>query len=212
MNPQTLSYQRLRQLIGWLAFAISIGCVLGGLIFGNHHVMNSISAYYYTNMKDYLEGILALVGAFLLTYYGYDKLDRVVASISGASAIGVALFPTARDITNIGIFNLPSAISDKFHVISASLLFLSIAFMSGFLFTKTGGKSLTPMKIARNTIYISCSIIIMVCIAIFVLCGLINPTWTASSYIILILETIMLFSFGVSWLVKGEVILKDTDI
>jgi uncharacterized protein (DUF983 family) len=88
-----------------------------------------------------------------------------------------------------------------------------LAYFSICLFTKTNSQQPTPEKLIRNKIYKYCgyaivgSIIVMI---IFVVTKRIFdysvPLWLD---VIFWLETIAVFSFGFSWIVKGKVLFKD---
>ena len=47
-------------------------------------------------MRNILVASLCVLGTFLLTYQGYDKLDSRITNVCGAATIGVALFPTSN--------------------------------------------------------------------------------------------------------------------
>jgi hypothetical protein len=49
-------------------------------------------------MRNVLVASLCVLGTFLLTYKGYDKLDSRITNVCGAATIGVALFPTSNRI------------------------------------------------------------------------------------------------------------------
>ena len=173
MDSLTVSYLTLRKLIGILGMFLAFICVIGGLIVTGT-IEKSISAYYYTVMRDVMVGVLITSGAFLLTYKGYDFKDNLVSSIAGVSGIRVALFPAEYRII---------------HLIFAMIFFLSLAYMSYFQFTLGNNK--------RNRIYKICGIVIVVSLILF-------PISKSIPYSILILETIMLLSFGFSWYTKGR--------
>lgn len=209
-EPIIISYKNLRIAIGALALFIAFGCIFGGLLFGNIGVQSSISAYYYTNMRDFLEGTLLGVGVFLLTYYGYSKLDRILSSAAGLMGICIALFPTYNAPGPVGIFQIDPMVSFYLHMGSAAAFFLLLAYISLFLFTKTGPTVMTDRKKIRNIIYKVCGITILASCLLFGLLGLVfGQAWIQSNYIIIILETVMLMAFGVSWITKGEAIFGD---
>jgi hypothetical protein len=57
----------------------------------------SISAYYYSGMRDVLVGILSAIGVFLVTYKISERnLDNTASLAAGVAAGLVALFPTSR--------------------------------------------------------------------------------------------------------------------
>ncbi len=82
--------------------------VLGKICyFHDPGIQDSISSYYYTDMRDVLVGSLWAIGVFLFSYRGYDTLegpqlrrlfgtstDFLASSLAGICAVGVAIFPT----------------------------------------------------------------------------------------------------------------------
>jgi hypothetical protein len=206
---EIISYKHLRRLIGFLAFLLPIGCLFGGLAFSGLPIQSSISYYYHTPMQDLLVGILVGVGFFLISYYGYDFQDRLVNSLSGITAMLIAFNPCLGPQDPVGMFQIPAQVSNIIHLISAGSFFFLLAYNSYFLFTKPEGLTLTLNKIKRNTLYRVVGIIIISCM---VLLGILNIFFAPLLNVlplVFTLETIMLFSFGVSWLVKGETIWAD---
>jgi hypothetical protein len=89
-----VSYLNLRLCIGVLGIALPFILRIGSAIFPPDPY--SVSAYYYSAMRNILVASLCVLGIFLLTYQGYDKLDSRITNICGAATIGVALFPTSN--------------------------------------------------------------------------------------------------------------------
>lgn len=60
-------------------------------------LLDSVSAYYYTEGMFYFVGILLALGVFLVMYRGYGNkhklLDRYAVRIAGVAATAVAIFP-----------------------------------------------------------------------------------------------------------------------
>ena len=109
---------------------------------------------------------------------------------------------------------VPTIIDNSFsahvHLISASLFFLVLAYFALFLFTKSTG-NLTPQKKKRNRIYKTCGYIMLACILLLFLYFAIPCLGTRLENYkpVIFLETIALWAFGISWLIKGEFLLKD---
>lgn len=204
-NNLIISYLTLRKSIGILGIVLPFVCIIGGLLFGNQHIENSISAYYMTNMRDIMVAVLVAAGTFLISYKGYDQTDDILSTIAGISAICVAFFPMAYVIPG-NIFNIQMPFLNTLHYISASLFFIVLSIISFFQFTKHSGK-MTRYKKIRNIIYRSSGIIMFVSIIITFLEKI--TSWDGGYSFVLIMEIIMLIAFGVSWLVKGETFLKD---
>lgn len=207
-----ISYKALRRLIGILGILLPFICMLGGWLFANDSVQPSISLYYYTNMRDFLVGLLFVVSLFLMTYKGTFNIDMVVTTITGIAGLCVATFPCYNEQyegQRVGIFQLYPETSNVVHLTCAALFFLLLAINSYFLFTRIID-AVTPQKLKRNTIYRVCGIVIFGClIGLFVSMIFLTPEQRANIRIVLILETIALLAFGVSWLVKGQTIWPD---
>jgi hypothetical protein len=210
-NRLIISYMTLRQAIGVLGVLLPLAVMLlGG---GFEHIKDSISAYYYSSAQDIFVGTLAIVGAFLVAYKGYDRKDQIVTSLSGLCALGVAVFPCGdTPKPTSGIFKLDDALSRHIHVAFAVTLFLLLAYTSLFLFTKTRDKeSMTPRKKLRNVFYRICGTIMVVALAaggVFWLAP--GLTQSVGFPPILVVEALCLGAFGISWLLKGEAILGDS--
>ena len=203
MNKMALSHIGLRKILGWLGLALPVLCVIGGWLAGQSG--NSISAYYGTNMRDLFVGVLFLTGFFMITYKGYDKKDDIITTIGGVASIVTAFFPCCS--SELSIWMLPDSISSLFHLVGAITLFASFGFMSYFQFTKTDG-NMTDQKKKRNVIYRTCGIVI----AAMILYTPLGAFWIDHTYglsTILVVETIMLVAFAISWFTKGEALLKD---
>lgn len=208
------SYLSLRRCIGILGIMLPLVNIFGGWFISHAPVRVSLSAYYYTNMRDFFVGMLCVVALFLITYKGYSRIDQIITSVTGAFGLGVAVFPCSNEqfpFQKAGLFQLSMNISDTIHLICAVAFLTLLALNLLFLFTMTGPeKQMTKRKRWRNTIYIICGIIILVSISGAALCTLlINKELLEKYRVTLIFETFALISFGVSWLIKGQTLLKD---
>lgn len=204
----TVDTKRLRVMIGVLGMLLPWMVALICLSW-----VESISCTYYSL---YAVGtfmvILGSASMLLISYKGYDNIDDTTSTIAGIFGLLICLFPMTyveEPSITTGVLHLPSNISNIFHCISAFGFFGVLAFMSFFLFTKTDNKdSMTKKKKIKNIIYRVCGIG-MLCSFLLLLLNFIpnlpiyNLTW--------IVETIALFFFGVSWIVKANAIpfLKD---
>jgi hypothetical protein len=207
------SYLAMRRLIGILGISLPFIVVIGGFTQGEPVLEGSISGYYYTHMRDLYVGILSGVALFLISYRGYETIDDIVVVMSGVFAVGMVLFPTAMftgKAVKVGMFLIDDTISERIHLTFGTLFFLALSFNSLFLFTRRHPGVMGREKKRRNVIYRWCGIVMIfsiVCIAIYT--TLLRRTSLAETYPVLILETVALFAFGVSWLVKGNTLFKD---
>jgi hypothetical protein len=208
-----ISYLGMRRIIGFLGIGLPVIVVLGGYIQNGVVIQGSISGYYYTNMRDFYVGLLFSVSLFLLSYKGYERIDDIVGNMSGIFAMGAVIFPTSMfsgKVVKVGIFLIDDNISEYLHLIFAALFFLSLAFNSLFLFTRHEGFMLSREKKKRNVVYIICGLVMlisMLCTTAYTL--LLRDTVLSKMNPVLVLETISLFSFGISWLVKGNTLFRD---
>lgn len=207
------SYLSLRRMIGILGMALPVIVVAGGYILDGERVQASISGYYYTNMRDFYVGLLCAVALFLISYAGYAKIDNVTGTVSGLFALGMIVFPTSKfsgEPVRVGIFLINDIVSAYLHLTFAALFFLSMSFFSLFLFTRRGPGALGREKRRRNLLFRTCGIVMLVSMAGIVIYSLgLKTTSITSTNPVLILESIALFAFGVSWLVKGNTLFKD---
>lgn len=215
-NPNIIiSYITQRRLIGIMGILLPFICIAGGLLFSGTAIQESVSVYYYSNMRDFFVGLMSVVSIFLITYKGYETIDNMVTSLSGLAGFGVFIFPcfySGYPIQPVGIFQLSPGISNIIHILCAAIFFLLLSINSFFLFTrsKTLPDDYTLNKIIRNRIYRCCGIIIFVSLILLLLLSLLfGQTWVEHNKIPMILEIIMLLAFGVSWLVKGETLFRD---
>ena len=208
-----ISYLTLRKCVGILGIAFPIILIVGSLISGScEEVQTSISSYYHTIMRDIFVGVISAIALFLFAYKGYDN-DNIAGNLASVFALGVAFFPTKFD----GPFSLclPNSIDTKIfgtlHFVSAAGFFLVLAYFSLFLFTKSGS-SPTPEKLKRNVVYKVCGIVMLLCIVLIgvYLIFLEDKLPALQNHDpVFWLETIALWAFGISWLVKGELLLAD---
>ena len=88
-----VSYLTLRQMIGWIGLLMPVAVRLGAIFFEGIYSTDSISAYYYTGMRDVFVSTLVLVGVLLTCYRTPAWHDNLLAIVAGLAAIGIGLFP-----------------------------------------------------------------------------------------------------------------------
>jgi hypothetical protein len=203
----------LRNRLGVLGMLLPILTLFFNLVFGRGYnpagVLTSISATHYSSGYIFFEGLMILVGLFLISYHGYDIKDRTATKLAGASAIALTLFPCALDGAETRNFvMLAQNITNPIHLASAGLFFGSLVFMIGFQFTKTGeGITVQPKsrKWRRNILYRTCAAVMLCALVI----GFGGSRLFAMPYLVIIGEAVALWAFGVAYLTKGGLILRD---
>jgi hypothetical protein len=208
-QPLVRSYLFLRKGVGIIGVALPFVLILGKIVLESPGISGSISAYYYSVMRDVFVGSLWAIAVFLICYR-YDVPDDIASTLAGICAIGVSLFPTAPDVDATA---RQSAIGWA-HLSFASCFFLILALMVIFLFRRTDQENPTRRKQQRNIVYLSCGSAILACVVfaafIVLVPSLAGVTWLQRLHPIFWLESLSIFSFGIAWFVKGETfILKD---
>jgi hypothetical protein len=201
-----ISYLGLRRGIGLVGTALPFVLALGGLLSGLPGLEPSISAYYHTPMRDVFVGSLCAIAVFLASYRGPERADDLLGDVACASAIGVALLPTTpADPTPA------ERLVGALHYASAAVFFLSLAAFCLWLFRKTSpARAPTARKLQRNRVYTVCGWVILGCMAGILLAKQVLPAaWVDRLAVVFWLEAAAVLAFGVSWLVKGELLLAD---
>ena len=159
------SYLFMRKCVGYIGIALPIVLLVGTMILGNNfRIWDTISGYYYHETRNIFVGSLCAIAIFLISYR-YEHLDDIVSTVAGASAIGVALFPTAPDPPLD-----PTAqqrMIGMVHLSFAGFFLGTLALMTILLFRKSDKKNpkdRTSEKRLRNWVYLGCGIAILLLI------------------------------------------------
>ncbi|PRY35818.1 DUF998 domain-containing protein [Umezawaea tangerina] len=195
------SYLFLRRAIGFVGVLLPFVVVVGSLLAGDG-LLDSISGYYYSPMRNVFVGAMCAVGVFLLSYRGYDRLDNTTATVAGFAAIGVGLFPTTPE----GGHTPLQGVVGVLHLVFAAFFFLPLAYFCLVLFRKSDKSRPTVRKVQRNRVYAVSGAVILGCLALIVVVNLFPDTGLHPA---LWLESAAILAFGFAWLTKGEAILGD---
>jgi hypothetical protein len=211
--PLVMSYLAQRLLIGVLAVLLPVVVVIVNWLIG-YGFQESVSGYYYTPMRNVFVGTLCAIGVFLVSYDGYDLTDRLITDAAGVCAICVSFFPTTPSPATahqvvIGDIHLGFAVTAFVALAVMSLRFakreptpagLDLWRRVKYAFGFTGpGLSSTPRW--ELLVYRLSGLVIVVCVVLAYALSSIH-------YSLLVLEWLLLWSFGVSWFVKGKKLLS----
>lgn len=208
-----VSYLTLRQMIGWIGLLMPIAVRLGAFLFEGVYSSSSISAYYYTGMRDVFVSTLVLVGVLLTCYRSPAWQDNAVAIAAGLAAIGIGLFPTDPKFAAEILQKYPEMSEAKcyinrgilgFHFIFVISFFALSFYLVYFRFSAFTPSAPTRQKLQRNKIYKVCGIAMLVA---FIAIGVLVATDRSAS--IFWPETLAVIAFAAAWLVKGQTVLKD---
>ena len=224
-NELVLSFLSVRRAIGLLGYFLPLVLIVYGL-WSPDGILGSISAYYYTPMREVFVGTLCAQAVFLWSYEGYRDpdpaliTDRNIARLAAIGVLLVALMPTAEanaykaaeaapvtmdrpvDCT-LAQCLLGDQTASMIHNLGAFLFFGALAVFCLVLFVKGGTE--TPEKRARQRIYRICGWIIIAAMALMAVVSLGGLTERlAHLRPIFWLEVAASFAFATSWLVKGD--------
>ena len=208
-----VSYLTLRQMIGWAGLLMPIAVRLGAVLFEGIGSTDSISAYYYTGMRDVFVSTLVLGGALLSCYRSPAPSDNAVAIIGGLAAIGIGLFPMDPTYAPEILRKYPDMVADKcymtrgllgYHFLFVGTFFALTFYLVYFRFSAFTPAQPTREKILRNKVYKVCGAAMLVA---FVAIGLLAVLRKGES--IFWPETVAVSAFAIAWLVKGQMFLKD---
>lgn len=222
-DPAVTSQQTLRRVIGLLGIMLPVLLYVYLYIatgFNHTKPLESISHYYYTRGNGIFIIIISMMAVFLLIYKGKNRVDFYVSSIAGIFALCVIMFPTDNITTCCDSGKEYSIAFIKehegriiFHLVSAAIFLLCLAYMSFFLFTKSDQPptARTKAKHSRNRLYRVCGVIMVLAMLVIFLGfrKVINEDFYDKNHLTFWMESVAVLSFGISWLTKGEMILKD---
>jgi hypothetical protein len=204
-----VSYLTLRKAVGILGIALPFVLAFGGMLIDKPGIQSSISSYYHTGMRDIFVGTLCAIAVFLMSYKGYEPKDDRAGVLACIFAVGVALLPTAPDSDPTSRQKLIG----HFHLLFAVLFFLTLAYFSLRLFTKTDKTKVpTRRKLQRNVVYKACGYTMLAALILIVILAFLQGQAILEVKrlaLVFWLESIAIVAFGISWLTKGEAILKD---
>ena len=203
------SYLIMRVLIGLLGIALPFALVLvDGLWFdGDPFPRDSLSAYYYSGVRELFVGTLVATGVFLVTYKVAERgLDNTLSTVAGAAVLVVALFPTARPSDAVPLTPLQQHLHEHvvsaLHFTAAGVFIVSLAVISYFFGVREGARPVRPDKRSPafwRRYHWLCAGAIAAALAWIVVTQITGSPRTS----LLIGETVSAWAFGASWLMKG---------
>jgi predicted tellurium resistance membrane protein TerC len=205
----------MRTLVGALGVALPVLLLLGdGFIFhGTQPARGSLSAYYFSGMRDLFVGLLFAIAVFLVCYKAFERsLDNTLTIVAGLAAIGVALFSTHRPgKMDIPLTPLQHRLGEPtvttVHYVSAGIFIVCLAVISLFFGIREGKRpqqrdghraKMSPAFWRR--FHIACASFIGLAL---VFIGVSEFLHWFTGYSLIIGESAAVFAFGASWLAKG---------
>ena len=192
-NP-ALTYRNMRAIIGYVGLALPVVLLLSGAVDG--HVESSLSAYYYTDAGNVFTGALCVIGVFLLAYRLRSwAVDNLATSLAGLAALGVAFFHAAPQHATLNQLRLADV-----HLTCAAALFILLGAISLFIFPR----DVLPSDRWRANCYRALGALIWLAIVLMPTLNWLASSFYDSNHVFLILETVCVMAFAVSFILKGH--------
>ncbi len=197
------TYINLRIGLMWLAIALPLMLWISGFFEGRLEPYGSMSAYYFTPMRNLFVGVLFSIGSFLFLYKGFSNWENHALNLAGLFAIGIALLPT---MPPPGLEKPDEFISPRMHGICAVLFFFTIAYVCVFrskdtLHLMSDEKLVTRYRRIYKTL--GTLMVLLPLLAAGLVFGLQMNLDPEQKYIVFIVELVAVWVFGTYWLTKS---------
>lgn len=214
-DPGTARYVRsfliMRVLVGALGVALPFALVLiDGVWFdGDPFPRTSLSAYYYSGVRELFVGSLSAIGVFLIAYKVAEvNLDNSLSLLAGVAVLGVALFPTGRPAETVRLMPLQDRLGESLvsaiHYGAAVVFIVSLAVISYFFGKREGKRPPTPNRRRSPRFWRDFHWACAGVIAAALVWILVTELWDVGpDKSLLYGEAVSVCAFGVSWLWKG---------
>ncbi len=217
-RPADFSYLGLRETIGWVGIIMPIAVWTIGSRQGlDPSVYDTVSAHYYSWARDLFVGSMALIGALIYFYRAPNKIDTVVAKITGIAGILIGIMPMAHKPA-MNASNDYTLIQNL-HFYPVTLFFLGGIYLVIFSFKRISTDQISKgipttltqreldnirKRTLRNQIYFFCGIIMIIGGIVLGLANILDKYFTFQGGWRYYPETAMIASFATAWLIKGQ--------
>lgn len=202
------SYLFMRTLIGIVGVALPFVLVLGDAWYfdATPFWRGSLSAYYFSPLRDVFVGSLSAIAVFLITYKVVEAtLDNTLSVVAGLAAVVVAVFPTkpgdeqaiTRFQERVGV-----DLSQTVHFVAAFVFITALAAICWLFGVREGRREPRPGKRSPTFwrwFHWTCSLVIVASLVFVGAAELFDGPDDA----LLIAETVSVLAFATSWFVKG---------
>jgi hypothetical protein len=192
----------LRRAIGWIGTLLPIVVIVGDAAFCSGPLPNSLSDYYYTPMRNILVGALCVLGVFLLLYDVSARVDRWITNAAGIGVLGVAFLPGSPPVPHL---TTSQEVIGNLHVFFAAIAFVGLAAtMWRFAYAVSDGPDAPPPS-PRGALFYRVSACVMLGFVILSGVAILLPLSIQNAVLAIYdTEALAIFTFGISWLVKGR--------
>lgn len=203
-SPYVTAWLGHRLAIGLMGIAMPLILIVGEHVLFSRDVVDfpraSLSAYYYSGLRDVFVGTLVATGVFLITFHlTRADTDNVITVVSGVAALAVAFDPTGPERGEVappwarlvGVHT-----TQVIHSVSACVFIAGLALMSARFALHTGRRALSWLHIA-------CSVLMVAAAAAALIAGAAGVQHVGRFSGLLLVELVCTYAFGVSWLLRG---------
>ena len=176
--------------------------IVGDAAFSSGPLPNSLSDYYYTPMRNILVGSLCVLGVFLVLYDVSVRADRWITNAAGVGVLGVAFLPGSPPVAHL---TTSQEVIGNLHVFFAAIAFVGLAAtMWRFAAAISDGPD-APAPSPRAAVLYRASACVMLGFVIASGVAILLPLSVQNSTLAIYdFEALAIFTFGVTWLVKGR--------
>ncbi|MCK8463513.1 hypothetical protein MUY35_06585 [Aliiroseovarius sp. S1339] len=223
-NPDMSTVLRLRRAIGAIGLTLPFVLIANVFLF-DVPMQDSISAFFFTELREVFVSASAGVGLFLVAYEGYSRrpdevlTDRLVSTISGVAVFTTAFVPTLCHsevcYTPLALFDrlIPPSmdqIQQNIHFSAAGIFLVCMGITSLRLFTRCTTANPLLHKRRRNQCYRIFGWTILAMVVLIGVVKLLLPelgdVWDANWNFTFWAESVALWALGLSWLLKGGIL------
>jgi hypothetical protein len=192
-----LSYAAIRRVIGLAGVALPF--VLGAAAAVDDNLKSSMSAYYYSDMRDYFTGTLCVIGVFLFCYqFRAPHVEGWLARLGGVAALGVAFFHTSPG----GPVATAVRVRSDIHFSCAAVLFVILGDIAFQFFPSA--ESQAELRAHERRFYRGCGLVIWGGIGGYALVSNVFHSFCQDHPVLFWVEAACVLAFSLSFLVKGQ--------
>lgn len=196
------AYLLLRKAIGWIGILLPVVLIIGDAAFSSAPLPNALSDYYFTPMRNILEGTLCVLGVFLVAYDVGVITERWVTNVAGVGVLGVAFFPGTNGMPHL---STTQQVVGDLHLSFAGVAFVALSVsMWRFARADSDGPGAPAPSRGAATFYRASSGVMLGFVVLSGVASLLPTSVKNATLLEFIFESLAIMTFGISWLVKGR--------
>jgi hypothetical protein len=196
------AYLLLRKAIGWIGILLPVVLVVGYVAFTSAALPDALSDYYFTPMRNILEGTLSVLGVFLVAYDVGVLAERWVTNVAGVGVLGVAFFPGTNGMPGL---STAQRVAGDLHLFWAGVTFVALSVaMWRFARADSDGPGAPAPSRGAATFYRASSGVMLGFVVLSGVASVLPRSVRNATKVEFIFEALAVMTFGIVWLVKGR--------